>query len=563
MNTFAQKITKKSILILFGFFILIFLSFSNIVLAATTASLLPTADGGDDTTWVNTSSTVCSTVDCYTEVDETAGGSCTNSDGGTSYIENNNSGASQTFDIDETTIPDGSSITGVDVTACVIRSGASGATYQLRQCINGSCTNSGVDIVPTTLYVETTQSFSISHTKSGSSDLEIGILDTNSARTIRLSQIKAVFTYTASGDTTPPSDTSDLAASGATQTTIDLDWTSPGDDGGTGTATTYDVRYSTAVIDAGNFASASAATGEPSPSVAGNPESMTVTGLTADTPYYFALKTSDEVPNPSGISNVVSLATTFSSVSIPTSGGVSPTYVSFSGQAYPDGRVEVSRNGFLEQIYRSTPLKIYSFLNTGVFNVSYTALLTDRYLFTVKAFDKNNNESRSMYFNIDFNAKNELNVEDLIFSPTINLEKGIVPRGNNLVVEGFAAPNGEVEVFVGDLFQGGAAVNTKGYYTFATSTLLLEGDTHIIKIRQISPEGKKSSFSLNETLKISSILYSKADINNDGGVNISDWSIFLFRWGSLDESLKPSIDINNDSNVDVVDFSLFLESMVI
>ena len=90
---------------------------------------------------------------------------------------------------------------------------------------------------------------------------------------------------------------------------VQLSWTAPGDDGATGTATTYDVRYSTSPITEANWASATQATGEPSPQVAGSAETFTVTGLSASTTYYFAIKTSDEFPNESAISNVPSVAT--------------------------------------------------------------------------------------------------------------------------------------------------------------------------------------------------------------------------------------------------------------
>jgi len=110
-------------------------------------------------------------------------------------------------------------------------------------------------------------------------------------------------------DTTPPAAITDMILSGATQNSIDLDWTAPGDDGSVGTATSYDVRYSTSVINDGNWVAATQATGEPTPSVAGTAESMTVAGLTAGTTYYFAIKTSDDIPNESALSNVPSLAT--------------------------------------------------------------------------------------------------------------------------------------------------------------------------------------------------------------------------------------------------------------
>ena len=107
-------------------------------------------------------------------------------------------------------------------------------------------------------------------------------------------------------DVTAPADVTDLATGTVTASSVQLSWTAPGDDGATGTATTYDVRYSTSTITAGNWGSATPASGEPSPQVAGSSETFTVTGLSTGTTYYFAIKTSDEVPNESAISNVPS-----------------------------------------------------------------------------------------------------------------------------------------------------------------------------------------------------------------------------------------------------------------
>lgn len=100
-----------------------------------------------------------------------------------------------------------------------------------------------------------------------------------------------------------------LAASPASPNSVTLTWTAPGDDGNSGTASTYDVRYSTALITEGNWAAASQASGEPSPQVAGSSESYTVTGLTPGTTYYFGIKTGDEVSNWSALSNSVSATT--------------------------------------------------------------------------------------------------------------------------------------------------------------------------------------------------------------------------------------------------------------
>ncbi len=101
----------------------------------------------------------------------------------------------------------------------------------------------------------------------------------------------------------------ELKATAASATSITITWTSPGDDSLTGTASQYDIRYSTALITAANFATATQVSGEPTPKIAGSSESFTVTGLTPNTLYYFAIKTADEVPNWSGLSNVASIST--------------------------------------------------------------------------------------------------------------------------------------------------------------------------------------------------------------------------------------------------------------
>jgi PKD repeat protein len=90
---------------------------------------------------------------------------------------------------------------------------------------------------------------------------------------------------------------------------IMLTCTAPGDDGKVGTASEYDIRYSTSEITEANWDSANQCTGEPAPQTAGSSEIFIATGLSPDSTYYFALKTADEVPNWSGLSNVAQGAT--------------------------------------------------------------------------------------------------------------------------------------------------------------------------------------------------------------------------------------------------------------
>ena len=104
-------------------------------------------------------------------------------------------------------------------------------------------------------------------------------------------------------DTTPPAPIDDLqATTGTAPGSVDLVWTSVGDNGTIGVASSYQVRYYTSVITDDNWGLASEVnSGIPTPQVSGYQETMTIYGLTSGT-YYFAVRAEDEVPNIGAVS---------------------------------------------------------------------------------------------------------------------------------------------------------------------------------------------------------------------------------------------------------------------
>jgi chitodextrinase len=126
-----------------------------------------------------------------------------------------------------------------------------------------------------------------------------------------------------SSDTTPPSAISDLATSNPTGSSITLTWTAPGDDGMTGNATGYIVKYSTSgSITASNWGSATTYTQSWTPAKNGTTETHTVTGLDPGTEYWFAVDSYDEAPNYSGVSNSPSATTTATTTTTGGGGGL-------------------------------------------------------------------------------------------------------------------------------------------------------------------------------------------------------------------------------------------------
>lgn len=110
-------------------------------------------------------------------------------------------------------------------------------------------------------------------------------------------------------DMSAPSQITTLSATALTARTVRLNWTAVGDDGDTGTASSYDIRYSTAAITAGNFSSVIQVSGAPTPSASGSAQTITVSGLSGYTTYYYAIKAIDEGGNAGAISNIVNART--------------------------------------------------------------------------------------------------------------------------------------------------------------------------------------------------------------------------------------------------------------
>ena len=105
-------------------------------------------------------------------------------------------------------------------------------------------------------------------------------------------------------DNIPPAKVSDLAVTSRSDTSLTLTWTSPGDDGLLGSASQYEIHYSTSAIDTeASWEVATVVSDPPTPQASGSTETFIVTGLSSGTRYYFALKTADEVPNWSDLSD--------------------------------------------------------------------------------------------------------------------------------------------------------------------------------------------------------------------------------------------------------------------
>ena len=125
----------------------------------------------------------------------------------------------------------------------------------------------------------------------------------------RLNVANALAGAAAANDHQKPAAVADVTVAATDFRSATLTWTATGDDGATGRAGFYDIRYSTAPITNSTWDAAVRALAEPGPRASGTGESFIVSGLDPDTTYYFALRVRDDMGNQSAISNAASTVT--------------------------------------------------------------------------------------------------------------------------------------------------------------------------------------------------------------------------------------------------------------
>ncbi|PIY69196.1 signal peptidase I [Candidatus Roizmanbacteria bacterium CG_4_10_14_0_8_um_filter_39_9] len=124
-------------------------------------------------------------------------------------------------------------------------------------------------------------------------------------------------------DNQAPATINDLGVAEIRINTATLTWTSPGNNGSSGRAAKYDIRYSTSpIITEDNFNSATSAGKIPVPQEAGLNESVEILGLNPSTAYYFAIRAADEAPNWSGIDTTTGTTTALAPLTSVTAGDI-------------------------------------------------------------------------------------------------------------------------------------------------------------------------------------------------------------------------------------------------
>lgn len=154
-------------------------------------------------------------------------------------------------------------------------------------------------------------------------------------------------------------------------------------------------------------------------------------------------------------------------------------------------------------------------------------------------------------------------ISGVFIAPTIDIDKESVRQGEAINIFGQTIPQTTVNVHINSETEHivQADSNEAGNWNINFDTTPLEENFHTAKANfQLNVGGNiiKSGFSKSVSFAISKLggeaVCKEADLNGDGRVNLTDFSILLFNWGSA----NACSDQNQNGKVDLIDFSIMM-----
>ncbi len=231
------------------------------------------------------------------------------------------------------------------------------------------------------------------------------------------------------------------------------------------------------------------------------------------------------------------------------------TKISITGTAYPGRTINILLDTVLVGNVRTA--------NTGHFEFTTTASPGTASL-SFWSTDTANTRSITLNTTFDVTQGAITNISGIILPPTIKVANQNVNPGDVVTVSGQAVPNAAIELHVdkSELVEKTTS-DTSGNWTVLLDTKKLKVAEHTIKARSITgtpPLTTQSSFStaLQLFVGVDGKVTTPSDLNRDGKINLIDFSILIFWWGTAGGNSNPSADINGNAKVGIEDFSILL-----
>ncbi|MDA3840392.1 MAG: hypothetical protein PF572_04845 [Patescibacteria group bacterium] len=231
------------------------------------------------------------------------------------------------------------------------------------------------------------------------------------------------------------------------------------------------------------------------------------------------------------------------------------TKVIVRGKSYPNSDVQILLDGKVIGISRTDTLANFYFetdeISAGVASFSFWSEDPVGLKSTLL----------SLTFRVTLGAVT--NISGVYISPTIDIDKKTVTRGDTVTVFGSTVPESGVNVHINspEEFINSIESTDDGKWELIFNTEPLEEEFHTAKALftiASADNTLQSGFSKSISFFVGTVggeaVCAEADLNGDERVNITDFSILLYHWGTDNECA----DQNQNGVVDLIDFSVMM-----
>lgn len=231
------------------------------------------------------------------------------------------------------------------------------------------------------------------------------------------------------------------------------------------------------------------------------------------------------------------------------------TQVTLSGKAFPNATVYILVDG--EQVGNVRTNGRGEFLfNTGI--QPGTASIG------FWATDAGGIRSSTVNTTFDVTQGAVTSLSGILIPPTIKVSKTQINPGDTVTLSGQTLPNAKVEAQLDPGSQKfTATADAFGNWSLPLPTASLAPKEYTVKARFSIQDGALNvqspyGTSLSLFVGVAGKPTSNADLNRDGKVNLIDFSILVFWWGTAGGNSNPPADINQNKKVGLEDFSILL-----
>jgi hypothetical protein len=202
----------------------------------------------------------------------------------------------------------------------------------------------------------------------------------------------------------------------------------------------------------------------------------------------------------------------------------------------------------------------------GLFTSSVQNILAGIYTFSVNAQDKNGRRSPLYTVPISVSGAAQTTISGVYLAPTLMADLESVKRGETITFFGQTLPNAPVTIYVNSSTSVSvmATSSADGVYLSQFNSSVLEEGDHAAKSQTktgslLTPHSASVAFSVSSESKKAGTCLQRGDVNGDGKVTMTDFSIAAFWYKRSLSATFSTVEaqcLTGDRKVDLRDFSI-------